>query len=77
MKSSPKIKSSLSQPLPPQHQLPANATPDQVLGEALERLIRTRAYELYEERGRRDGSSERDWLEAEQEILRSLTRSAA
>ncbi len=31
--------------------------------------IRQRAYELYELRGRLDGFSEQNWLEAEQELL--------
>lgn len=31
--------------------------------------IRTRAYELYESRGREPGQEEQDWLRAEQEIL--------
>jgi hypothetical protein len=31
--------------------------------------IATRAYELYSERGYRDGSALEDWLEAEREIL--------
>jgi H+-transporting ATPase len=30
--------------------------------------IATRAYELYEQRGRRDGQAGQDWLEAEREI---------
>ncbi len=30
--------------------------------------IATRAYELYEQRDRRDGQADRDWLEAESEI---------
>jgi H+-transporting ATPase len=30
--------------------------------------IATRAYELYERRGRRDGQAGQDWLEAEREI---------
>jgi H+-transporting ATPase len=30
--------------------------------------IATRAYKLYEQRGRRDGQADRDWLEAEREI---------
>jgi H+-transporting ATPase len=30
--------------------------------------IATRAHELYEQRGHRDGQADRDWLEAEQEI---------
>ncbi len=38
---------------------------DQNLGDA----IRQRAYELYVERGRIDGSAEEDWLRAEAEIL--------
>ena len=32
-------------------------------------LIRARAYELYERRGREPGQDEQDWLRAEQEIL--------
>jgi hypothetical protein len=32
-------------------------------------LIRARAFELYEERGREDGHAEEDWLQAECEIL--------
>lgn len=32
-------------------------------------LIRLRAYELYEERGRIDGFAQEDWLRAETEIL--------
>ena len=32
-------------------------------------MIRARAYELYEGRGREPGQDERDWLLAEQEIL--------
>ena len=30
--------------------------------------IAKRAYELYEQRGRRDGQADRDWLQAEREI---------
>ena len=33
--------------------------------------IAKRAYELYEKRGRRDGQSGRDWLEAEREIRKA------
>ena len=32
--------------------------------------ISARAYELYTERGYRDGCAEEDWLEAEREILK-------
>ena len=35
----------------------------------LQDQIRTRAYEIYEHRGRHDGFAEQDWLEAEAEIL--------
>ncbi len=34
----------------------------------LEEQIRTRAYELYEERGREEGHDLEDWLQAEAEI---------
>jgi len=37
--------------------------------EDLHILIATRAYELYGERGYRDGSAFDDWLEAEREVL--------
>ena len=32
-------------------------------------MIRERAYELYESRGREHGQDEQDWLRAEQEIV--------
>jgi len=32
-------------------------------------MIRERAYELYESRGREPGQDEQDWLRAEREIL--------
>jgi Protein of unknown function (DUF2934) len=32
-------------------------------------MIRARAYELYESRGREPGQDEQDWFHAEQEIL--------
>ena len=38
--------------------------------------IRRRAYELYEQRGRQDGFHEQDWLQAESEILSSLSRTS-
>jgi hypothetical protein len=34
----------------------------------LEAAIRARAYELYEKRGRLDGSAQDDWLQAESEV---------
>ena len=33
-------------------------------------MIRTRAYELYESRGREPGGDKQDWLRAEQDILK-------
>ena len=33
-------------------------------------VIRARAYELYESRGREAGHDEQDWLRAEQEMLK-------
>lgn len=42
-----------------------------------EGLIRCRAYELYEERGREDGHEAEDWLEAEAEITGKAERAAA
>ena len=33
-------------------------------------MIRERAYELFESRGRESGQDKQDWLRAEQEILK-------
>ncbi|MGA7294287.1 MAG: DUF2934 domain-containing protein [Terriglobales bacterium] len=35
----------------------------------LEEQVRQRAYEIYQERGGRDGSELGDWLQAEAEVL--------
>ena len=40
----------------------------------LDERIRTRAYELFEERGRRDGFHDEDWAKAEAEILAEFER---
>ena len=37
-------------------------------------MIRRRAFELYEERGRKDGHKLNDWLRAEEEIMRQKPR---
>jgi len=37
-------------------------------------LIRARAYELYESRGREPGQDEQDWFRAEQEILNQVDK---
>ena len=41
---------------------------------SLDELIRTRAYELYEQRGNREGSDLDDWLQAEKEVLEGETQ---
>jgi hypothetical protein len=41
-----------------------------------EHIIRRRAYELYERRGRIDGHAEEDWLRAEAEVLGTVFRRA-
>ena len=45
--------------------------------EGLERQIRRRAYEIYEERGREDGHDLDDWLRAEAEIIGATAETAA
>jgi hypothetical protein len=42
-----------------------------------EELIRTRAYELYVERGMEDGHEVEDWLQAEEELASGSAGSAA
>lgn len=44
-------------------------TPVPMLALGLEEEIRTRAYDLYEQRGRQDGNDLEDWVQAETEIL--------
>jgi hypothetical protein len=43
----------------------------------IEETIRCRAYELYEARGREDGSDLEDWLRAEAEITGRAAKVAA
>jgi hypothetical protein len=43
----------------------------------IEETVRTRAYELYEARGREDGHELDDWLRAEEEITQRKTRTTA
>jgi len=42
--------------------------------EGLEDAIRQRAYELFEQRGRGEGSEEEDWLQAEAEVMEEIRR---
>lgn len=43
----------------------------------LEEDIRSRAYALYEERGREDGHDLDDWLRAETELIEAAAKTAA
>jgi hypothetical protein len=43
----------------------------------VEETVRTRAYELYEERGREDGRELEDWLRAEEEVTKRKIRTTA
>ncbi len=43
----------------------------------MEEAIRTRAYELYDERGRESGHDLEDWLRAEEEVTQRKTRTTA
>jgi Protein of unknown function (DUF2934) len=45
--------------------------------DSLEEQIRTRAYELYEARGREQGHDLEDWLEAEAEITGTVVTTTA
>ena len=69
-KPNPKVSAPQQQPNGPQIKRP----PSPPLSPC-EDLIQERAYELYSERGYRDGSAVDDWLEAEREILRQNRRS--
>lgn len=43
---------------------------------SLEERIRTRAYELFEQRGRQDGHEIEDWLQAELEVTQPASNKA-
>lgn len=45
--------------------------------DGVEEQIRTRAYELFEARGREEGHDLEDWLEAEAEITSTTIKTAA
>ena len=55
---------------------PANMVFRTPIPEHIEQLIRRRAYELYERRGRVNGHAEEDWRLAEAEILGTVLRRA-
>jgi hypothetical protein len=54
---------------PGARQFEASAFPDEI-----ESKIRRRAYELFEERGRREGFAHEDWARAEAEVLSRYQR---
>jgi len=45
--------------------------------QTVEQVIRCRAYEFYEQRGREEGHDLDDWLRAEEEIAQTKARSIA
>ena len=45
--------------------------------ESLEDAIRSRAYELYEQRGRQHGLDQQDWFRAEAEVRAQFSRRTA
>ncbi len=49
------------------HSFPSNQSDEDEFG--IEREIQSRAYELYEQRGKKDGYELDDWLKAEAEVL--------
>ncbi|HUQ49979.1 MAG TPA: DUF2934 domain-containing protein, partial [Terriglobales bacterium] len=51
-------------------------TPEVVLTEMIEQLIRERAFQLYAQRGYFDGYAEKDWYQAELEVLQQLGAAA-
>ncbi|HUS19278.1 MAG TPA: DUF2934 domain-containing protein [Terriglobales bacterium] len=52
-------------------------SPEAVMTEMIESLVRERAYQLYLERGGGDGCAENDWYRAEAEVLQRLNSAAA
>jgi hypothetical protein len=49
------------------------ATPKPIeRSEVIQERISRKAYELWEERGRKEGSSLRDWLDAEEAIMEEI-----
>ena len=69
-----------------QTQTPSNVTPIRGPSSAdvrssstqvpVEELVRRRAYEFYEQRGRQDGHAQEDWIRAEAEVVGTVMRRA-
>jgi Protein of unknown function (DUF2934) len=47
---------------------PISATKDNAVSASADSVLQTRAYELYERRGRVEGYADRDWYQAEAEL---------
>jgi len=47
-------------------------TKKNVAPEKIQKMIETRAFELYQRRGNKNGTPEGDWLTAENQILKEL-----
>jgi hypothetical protein len=77
MKSSAARKQVQSEVVPPAPAESTAPTPDVVMTEMIETLVRERAYELYLERGGEEGLAENDWYQAEREVLQRLNNVAA
>jgi hypothetical protein len=54
-----------------------NPTPEVMMNEMIETLVRERAYQIYMERNGQNGHAEADWYAAEAEILQRLNSAAA
>jgi hypothetical protein len=64
------MSSKATTPVPPSDQQVAEYTVD------LQEKIQSRAFELYEQRGREDGHDLEDWLQAESEFVQPKAKAA-
>ena len=61
----------------PQISTSPTKTPATVSPVDLQELVRHRAFELYEQRGREDGHDLEDWLQADSELVQQRTKAVA
>lgn len=71
------MRSKTSVPLATTEAVPKADAPSEQKDTPIEELIRMRAFQLYEERGRIEGHAEEDWLQAECDILSRQSGKAA
>jgi hypothetical protein len=57
----------------PKPRLPEPANPEPTT-EEIRNLIRQRAYELFEQRGKQEGRDFDDWIAAESEVVKKSTK---